>query len=209
MEYNLHLVTRPLLEFAIHSEDCAPERSNFLSVDKVPQIDYPLDSSMKETKMRILGITKASRLLEIALFVAVMILVACYSGPPQISIDGAKATLSPAIVGEAVVSMTIRNQGGADVLTGVKTDIPGVTVMLHVMQGERMAMVEAVEVRAKNNLEFKMGGSHIMIADMPKTMRAGSRFNMTLVFRKSGEKQVPLTLEGAMVMPMGHDHMHM
>jgi len=156
--------------------------------------------------METVGITREFRLLAICLFVATMIVAACQSGPPQVSIDGAKAELSPAMVGEAMVTMNIRNQGGSDVLKGVKTDIPGAKVLFHVMQGERMVNVDTVEVPAKSNLEFKMGGSHIMIQDMPKTMTVGSKFNMTLVFQKSGEKQVPLTLQGTMEMPMGHEH---
>lgn len=156
--------------------------------------------------MKTLGITREFRLLAISLFVATTIVAACQSGPPQVSIDGAKTELSPGIVGEAMVTMNIRNQGGSDVLTGVKTDIPGAKASFHVMQGERMVNADTVEVRAKSNLEFKMGGSHIMIEDMPKTMMAGSKFSLTLVFQKSGEKQVPLTLQGAGEMPMGHEH---
>ncbi len=156
--------------------------------------------------MKALGIRKQFGLLAISLVAAAATLAACQSGPPQVSIDGANAELSPAIVGEAMVTMTIRNQGGPDVLTGVKTDIPGAKVVFHIMQGERMVNVDTVEVRAKNDLEFKMGGSHIMIEDMPKTMKAGSKFNVTLVFRKSGEKQLLLTLQGAGAMPMGHEH---
>jgi hypothetical protein len=37
-------------------------------------------------------------------------------------------------------------------------------------------------------------------------MQAGSKFNVILVFQKSGEKQLPLTLQGAGEMPMGHEH---
>ncbi len=142
------------------------------------------------------------------LFFSMAILAACHSGPPQITISNAKAVLSPAIIGEAMVTMDIANQGGGDVLRGVKTDIPGATATFHVMQGQRMAAVDMVEVQSKSNLEFKMGGSHVMIENMPKTMKKDSQFNLTLVFQKSGEKTIPLTLEGAMNMdmPMGHDH---
>jgi copper(I)-binding protein len=144
------------------------------------------------------------------MFVTTTILAACQSGPPQVSIDGTKAELSPAIVGEAMVTMNITNQGGSDVLKAVKTYIPGAKASFHVMQGERMVNTDMVEVPAKRNLEFKMGGSHIMIEDMPKTMKAGSKFNVTLVFQKSGEKQLPLMLQGASEMPMDHEHhMHM
>lgn len=156
--------------------------------------------------MKTLGITREFKLLAICLFVVNTVLAGCQSGPPQISIDGAKAELSPATVGEAMVSLNISNQGGSDVLKGVRTDIPGAKASFHVMQGERMVNVDKVEVQAKSNMEFKMGGNHIMIEDMPKTMQAGSKFNVTLVFQKSGEKQLPLTLEGASEMHMGHEH---
>jgi copper(I)-binding protein len=161
---------------------------------------------MMEATMKTLGIAREFRLSVISLFAATAVLAACQSGPPRVSIEGAKAELSPGIVGEAMVTMNIRNRGGSDVLTGVKTDIPGAKVSFHVMQGERMVNAVTVEVPAKNDLEFKMGGSHIMIEDMPKTMQAGSKFNVILVFQKSGEKQLPLTLQGAGEMPMGHEH---
>jgi copper(I)-binding protein len=159
-----------------------------------------------KTIMKPLQRTREIRLLAIYVFATTIILAACQSGPPKISIEEAKAELSPAIVGEAMVTMNIRNQGGPDVLKEVKTDIQGAMIMLHVMQGERMVMVDTVEVPAKNNLEFKVGGSHIMIEDLPKTMTPGSKFNVTLIFQKSGEKQLPLTLQGASEMPMGHEH---
>jgi len=156
--------------------------------------------------MKSFRITREIRLLAISLFVLTMILAACQSAPPQISIDGAKAELSSGIVGEAMVTMNIRNQGGADVLTGVKTDIPGAKVLFHIMQGQRMVNADTVKISEKSNIEFKMGSSHIMIEDMPKTMQAGSKFNVTLVFQKSGEKQLPLTLQVASDMPMDHEH---
>jgi copper(I)-binding protein len=161
---------------------------------------------MKEAIMKTLGLKREFMLLAIPMFLAITMLIGCQNGPPRISFDGAQAELSPAIVGEAMVTMNIVNKGGSDVLTGVKTDIPGAKASFHIMKGERMVSVEAVDVHAKSSLEFKMGGSHIMIQDMPKTMKAGSKFNVTLVFQKSGEKQLPLTLQGSGDMPMGNMH---
>ena len=60
--------------------------------------------------MKRLVIMMEFRLLAISLFVATVILAACQSGPPQVSIDGAKAELSSSIVGEAMVTMNIKNQ---------------------------------------------------------------------------------------------------
>ncbi len=157
--------------------------------------------------MKKIGMARKVGLSAMGTFAAAIILAACQSGPPKISIEGVKAELSPAIIGEAMVTMNVGNEGGADVLRGVKTDIPGAQVTFHIMQGERMVHVDSVEVPAKSNLEFKMGGSHIMIEDMPKTMKKGSHFNLTLVFQKSGEKTMPLVLEGPAVMPMNMEHM--
>ncbi len=138
----------------------------------------------------------------VILFVISAALAACQSGPPQIAIEDARAELSPAIIGESMITMNIKNQGGPDILTGVKTDIPGAKASFHIMQGGRMASVETVKVPAKSGLKFEMGGSHIMIEDMPKTMGEGSRFNLTLVFQKSGEMKMTLTLQKAAAMPM-------
>ncbi len=63
----------------------------------------------------------------------------------QISIIGAKAELSPAMLGEAMVTMNITNQGGADVLTRVTTDIPGAKASFHVMEGDRMVNADTVK----------------------------------------------------------------
>jgi copper(I)-binding protein len=135
-----------------------------------------------------------------------LLFTACQSGPPQITIEGESAELSPAVVGEAMIGMKIVNRGGADELTAVKTDIPGASTMFHIMDGERMAMVETVKIPSKSTVEFKMGGSHIMIENMPKTISEGSQFTVTLVFAKSGEKQILLTLKSPSKMNMGHEH---
>jgi copper(I)-binding protein len=140
--------------------------------------------------------------IALTVFLGAAILTACHKSPPRISIESPKATLSPAIYGEAMVTMTIRNDGGADVLKGVSTDIPDAKVSFHVMEGMRMAHVATVDIPGGSSTVFKMGGSHVMIEDMPRNMVEGSPFALTLVFEKSGEKQLHLKLEKAPQMPM-------
>ena len=146
------------------------------------------------------------RLVFLAVAVIAVLASACQSGPPQISIEGAKAELSGAIIGEAMVTMTIRNQGGPDVLTAVKTDLAGVKTTFHVMQGERMVETDSVKIPEKSTVELKMGGSHIMLTDMQKNVTAGAKFKLSLFFQKSGEKKLDLALQPAAAMPMGHEH---
>ena len=40
-------------------------------------------------------------------------------------------------------------------------------------------------------------GSHVMIEGMPRSMAVGSAFTLTLVFEKTGTKQLQLKLEKA------------
>jgi copper(I)-binding protein len=155
---------------------------------------------------------KTIRIREIVLFstmsfIAAMLSVSCKSEPPQISLSQVKAELSPAVFGEAMVTMSITNQGGPDILTAVKTDIPGAKASLHVTQGRRMVTADAMKIPARDVTDLKMGGSHIMIEDMPRAMKEGAKFKMTLVFQKSGEKQIPVMLQAtSTATPMGDGH---
>jgi copper(I)-binding protein len=140
----------------------------------------------------------------IAAFLGTVILAACQSGAPKITIEDAKAVLSPAIYGEAMVTMTIKNDGGTDTLTGISTDVPGAKIFFHIMEGKRMAQVPTVSIGGGTSTVFKMGGSHIMIQDMPRTIAAGSDITVTLTFEKSGTRQLHLKLEKSPEMPMDH-----
>jgi hypothetical protein len=127
--------------------------------------------------------------------IVMIVVAACQSAPPAVSIEGAKAEMSPAIVGEAIVSLRIVNQGGADVLTGVRTDLAGATASFHLMEGPRMVTVDAMPVPARKTLDLRLGGSHIMLEHMNRAVKEGFPLTITLIFKKSGEKQVQLTLQ--------------
>jgi len=131
------------------------------------------------------------------MLIMLLLLTSCRNTPPQVSIAGAKAEMSPAIVGEAIVSLMIENRGGADELTGVSTDLAGATASFHMMQGPRMVVVNTMPVPARETLDLRLGGSHIMLEHMARSVKEGSPLTITLVFKKSGEKQVRLELQKA------------
>ena len=93
---------------------------------------------------------------------------------------------------------TIENRGGtADRLTGVATDRAAMA-MIHEGRSEngiaRMRMVEGVEIPAGGRIEFKPGGTHIMIDRLKSPLVAGEQFELRLKFDESGEKRVPVTV---------------
>jgi copper(I)-binding protein len=140
--------------------------------------------------------------IAVLFFFLAFFLASCHGIPPKITIEGASAQLSHAIYGEAMVTMTIRNDGGADVLKGVSVDIPGAKAFFHVMEGKFMTPAHTVVIKGGGTVVFKMGGSHIMIEDMPRTMVEGAPFTLTLVFEKAGQKQLHLELEKTPAMSM-------
>lgn len=132
----------------------------------------------------------------------------CQGAPPRITIENASAELSPALFGEGLVYLTIKNAGGKDTLTGVKVVIPGATADLHEMRAGLMIISKKVVIPSEGSVTLRPSESHIMIENMPKDMKEGSSFTLTLVFQRSGEKQVLLTLKKSQMpqMPMTHDH---
>jgi copper(I)-binding protein len=94
-----------------------------------------------------------------------------------------------------VVYMTIVNAGSAaDRLVGVRSDVAQTEEMHRtVMEGEVVKMqpvVGGVEVPASGRVEFKPGGYHIMLIGLKRDLRVGDRFNVELLFEKSGTIRV-------------------
>lgn len=149
-----------------------------------------------------------SRVLTIVLAAIMAAVMGCQGAPPRITIENASAELSPALFGEGLVYLTIRNAGGKDTLMGVKVDIPGAAADLHEMRAGLMIISKKVVIPPQGSVVLRPSESHIMIENMPRDMKEGSSFTLTLVFQRSGEKQVLLTLKKSRMprMPMTREH---
>ncbi|MDA8388866.1 MAG: copper chaperone PCu(A)C [Nitrospiraceae bacterium] len=159
-------------------------------------IDIALHEREKRKSMAMKSqVRSKASLIALVVFMVAVILVACQSGPPEVSIKSPAAVVMPG--GNAMVFMTIENKGGPDVLTGVSTDIPGATALIHVMKDNHMQHVKTLNIAGGRSTVFKMGSRHIMIEFLPETMTAGSPFTLTMVFEKSGTMQLHLKLEKA------------
>jgi len=126
----------------------------------------------------------------VALAVLVIAAAGCTSSPPQITIEGQYAELSPLFIGSGSFYMMIRNSGGRDKLVGVAASLPGTVIELHEVRDNRMVRIEEVPIPARDTVEFQPGSLHIMIFNMPKTIQKGSELSLTLRFQRSGERTV-------------------
>ncbi len=124
-----------------------------------------------------------------------MLLVGCKAGTPVLAFESVEANRSPVLVGVASVFMRIENSGGADdSLVSARIDVPGAIAELHDIRDGKMVKVESIEIPARNSVVLRPARQHIMILNLPKDVKDGFRFTVTLSFKKSGEKQLPIEL---------------
>jgi hypothetical protein len=117
----------------------------------------------------------------------------CSQQPPRITIEGQYAALSPVLLGVGSVFMKINNGGGKDTLVGAAANIPNTVAELHDIKNGRMGKVERITVPARGAVELKPRGLHIMVFNLPGSVREGVEISVTLRFEKSGEMRVPVS----------------
>lgn len=134
---------------------------------------------------------------------ALLLVAAGCSSParPKLDADDGWA-LEAGKSGTAAAYLTIENRGGADMLTGVRAGIGRAS--LHETSIEngiaRMRPIHASEgmvVPSNGKLVLAQGGAHIMITDLARPLRAGDRFNLTLMFDKSRPEKVQIFVRPA------------
>lgn len=98
-----------------------------------------------------------------------------------------------------------------DRLTAARTEVAG-RVELHTHVNDngimRMRPVEggAMVVPPGGHLEMAPGGLHLMLMDLKRPLKAGETFPLTLVFEKSGEVTVPVSVKAPGQEPKAHNH---
>ncbi|RJQ53436.1 MAG: copper chaperone PCu(A)C [Nitrospiraceae bacterium] len=151
----------------------------------------------------------ATKILSVLFFIALLSGAAKGMGTsqrsPLINIEAQEARLSPVIIGSASVFMDISNRGeSADNLIGAKADLPDAIVEIHDTKNGKMVKIEKVQIPSGGAVKLKPGSLHIMIFHMPEDIKEGSEFKILLLFEKSGEKQINVTVKGVDT----HKHMH-
>jgi copper(I)-binding protein len=116
----------------------------------------------------------------------------------------------PTVQGQTVGGGYFRIDGGptADRLLAVSADIAQ-SVELHTMRMDgdvmRMRQLDSVDVPAKQTVEFKPGGMHVMLIGLKTPLKVGNNFPMTLRFEKAGAVSVNVRVLPA---PPSAEHQH-
>ena len=140
---------------------------------------------------------------------AALLLASCNKpGSPDIQISNAWARETVAGQAATAAYMTLGNQGtGDDRLIAIGAPAPA-TAMLHASESSegiaRMRPMQAgLAIPAGATVEFKPGGSHVMITGLGGPLRAGDTLKLALRFEKSGERPIDVRIASA-AGPEGH-----
>jgi copper(I)-binding protein len=145
------------------------------------------------------GSRSCSYLKSLPLFAAILFLflaaAGCTPRDPRIEVRDPHAYLSPMFLGAGTIFLTIGNAGGRDVLLSASLGLPLVTVELHDINGGRMTKVDSIEIPARSTIEMTPGGIHLMVFNLPRSVKEGSTAVLTLTFERSGTRTVQVQFE--------------
>ena len=104
-----------------------------------------------------------------------------------------------ASTGNSAAYFVLENEGAADRLIGVSSDVAG-SARMHATtidaQGiARMMPVQAVDVPAGAAATFAPGGLHVMLIGLTKPLVEGQAFPLSLTFEKAGAVTVEVAIE--------------
>lgn len=113
----------------------------------------------------------------------------------------------------AAVYFVVQNQGdSADRLLRVDTPAAGKAELhehLHQNGVMKMQQVASVEIAAKTAVAFAPMGYHVMLFSLPKQLKDGERFPLTLHFEHAGAVQVEVVVQKDAPAAHGeHKHQH-
>ncbi len=125
-----------------------------------------------------------------------LILLLCSSCVAQKNIRVQDAWIRPANKGEnSAVYMTILNPTGEDdaLLSATCDEAEMAQIHMSMMDANgitKMEKQESVSIPARNRVEFKPGGLHIMLMGVKKNLSPGEQVTIHLQFQKSGKLSI-------------------
>lgn len=134
---------------------------------------------------------KTNGLLAIALFIVAFgtVLSDGTAKTGDIEISNVWAMANDNVKEPGAVFLNITNKGGPDKLLSMETPIAGLAQMHNSkMKGTKMRMrrMEAMDIPGGKTMEFKHGGTHVMLIKLKRPLKMGETFPLTLIFEKAG-----------------------
>lgn len=134
--------------------------------------------------------TLALAALALVIFAALVVFVYTRDGNPEIVVKDAIIVPSGMMEGVASSFMFIINDGkGGDKLIGCSIkEHPFVRGELHDVIDGKMTKIEEIKIPAKETIELKMGGLHLMFFDIPENLK--DTVTLLLKFKEIGTIEV-------------------
>ena len=113
-------------------------------------------------------------------------------GAPAVTVSGAWARASLPHQDEAAAYLTLQSAGG-DTLTGVESPAAGMVMLHQTVRKNGVAQMDDVDslaLPAGVQVALAPGGTHLMLMDVAKPLKAGDTLRVTLHFAKAGDLNV-------------------
>lgn len=134
---------------------------------------------------------RINNILSLFLFTALLVSACGSSSSGELTVRDAWAR--PASAGDNGAAYFVIENGTAtnDTLVSVGSEIAATTEvqMSMIMNGDvaTMQMQESISVPARDKVEFKPGGLHVMFINLTRDLKVGDTIILTLNFEKAGE----------------------
>ena len=140
-----------------------------------------------------------NKVFVVVVLLAVLLINACSSSSGVLTVRDAWAR--PAVVGEnAAAYFTIENGTGSnDSLLSISSDIAAAAELHMSMTHDNgvmsMEMQDAVQIPARDQVEFKPGGLHVMLVDINRDLSIGDTISLTLHFQTAGDVIIDVSVQ--------------
>ena len=140
-----------------------------------------------------------NKVFVVVVLLAVLLFSACSSSSGVLTVQDAWAR--PAVVGEnAAAYFTIENGTGSnDSLLSISSDIAAAAELHMSMTHDNgvmsMEMQDAVQIPARDQVEFKPGGLHVMLVDINRDLSIGDTISLTLHFQTAGDVIIDVSVQ--------------
>ena len=140
-----------------------------------------------------------NKVFVVVVLLAVLLFSACSSSSGVLTVQDAWAR--PAVVGEnAAAYFTIENGTGSnDSLLSISSDIAAAAELHMSMTHDNgvmsMEMQDAVQIPARDQVEFKPGGLHVMLVDINRDLSSDDTISLTLHFQTAGDVIIDVSVQ--------------